>query len=84
MLVEAPTDPTAATVEFAFMRAGEEPEGGDWQEGEWTGGKSDPYEARILLGTGGVSLAEGAWHVWLRIQASPEIPVRDTGVLILT
>ena len=58
----------------------EEPATGDWKTANWDAGS-----ARILIGPGtDLQLADGIYRVWVRVTASPEIPVIRSGLLRIT
>lgn len=84
----AVVNPTADTVEMAFTASEAEPSGGDWKTAEWeTDANTEPdtYYARCLVGPGGtVALTDGTYRVWVKITDSPEIPVKRSGLLIVT
>lgn len=48
-----------------------------WNAGVWESNGDGSYNALVLVGpaNGGVVLAPGIWHVWLKITDSPEVPV---------
>lgn len=80
-----PANP-ALPVQMAFVSGWAEPTtwyGASWA---WTTPVNGYYAAQALVGPGGgtVSLAQGTYAVWLKITASPEIPVINTGTLIIT
>lgn len=83
------TDVTSLPVFFAFLAEDAEPTDEDWVEGSWAPpasvqGLHETYVARRLVGPdSGVVLAAGHWHVWLRIDAAVERPVRSVGVLVV-
>lgn len=69
-------DPTGDTVEVAFKAPGVDPTGPDWHAASWeTSGTN--YYARLLVGpgAGGLVLAVGTYHMWVRITDNPETPV---------
>jgi hypothetical protein len=58
----------------------EEPADDDWHTAAWVSG-----EARVLIGPGtALDLANGTYRVWVRLTASPEIPVIRAGSLKIT
>jgi hypothetical protein len=76
-------DPTADTVQMAFIAGATAPVTGDWKTASWT---TDPttypptYRAQCLVGPSGtVTLAAGTWTVWVKVTDSPEIPVKRAG-----
>lgn len=78
------TDPTADIVQFAFVAPGGDPV--TWYSGSWEVDNTTPSKplryARCLVGPGGaVTLAKGDYIVWLKIGDSPEIPVKQAGLL---
>jgi len=77
-------DPTADTVQMAFMTGTAKPSGPDWHTGGWDTAPGPVYSAQVLIGpSGGVSLAVGVYTVWLKITDSPEIPVDTVGFLTI-
>ena len=81
-------NPTADTVEMAFTLLDAAPVGGDWKTAEWeTDATTNPdtYYARCLVGPGGtVTLAAGTYRIWVRVTDAPEVPVKRSGILIVT
>ena len=81
-------NPTADTVEMAFISGDTEPTSPDWKAASWetdTTTEPDTYYARCLVGPGGtVTLADGLYQVWVRVTDSPEIPVKKSGELRIT
>lgn len=58
----------------------EEPASGDWRTAVWDG-----TTAKLLIGPGGtLTLADGIYRVWVRVTATPEIPVLRSGLLEIT
>jgi hypothetical protein len=76
-------NPTSYTIEMAFLATPPpaQPSSADWVTATWLS-TSVPYTALCLIGDGGViQLTQGQWSVWLRLFASPEIPVKYAGIL---
>lgn len=74
--VTSTVDLTSDPVEVAIMTAGTAPGVSDWEDATWESGN-----IRYLYdGTA----AAGTYDYWVRITATPEIPVRNTGIVILT
>ncbi|TDD11857.1 hypothetical protein [Nonomuraea diastatica] len=72
-------------VEIAFTEPGVEPSEGDWHPAEWSGAKAAGADARILVGPdGGVVLTDGAYQMWVRVDAPPERPVLPSGLVFIT
>jgi hypothetical protein len=70
------------TVELAIIDAGtEEPAETDWHATDaWDG-----TTAKLLIGPGGtLELLDGTYRVWVRVTATPEIPVIRGGLLEIT
>ena len=84
----SPHDPTGDPVSFAFTPANTFPavEPSTWYTGSWVTFPGSQYWAEILIGpaNGGVSLATGAWQVWVKITDSPEVPVLQPCLLTIT
>jgi len=85
--VTALADPTPVAVEFNFTALGVEPTSG-WVAGSWDGTATDignglfRARARILVGAGtSFPLANGTYWVWVRVNSTPEAPVRRVGDL---
>lgn len=68
-------------VEIAIIAAtAEEPAAGDWKTAVWDGSS-----AKILIGPGtSLALADGTYRAWVRVTATPEIPVIRSGRLQIT
>lgn len=76
-------DPTADTVQLAFMATASAPSSGDWKTASWetdTGTTPDTYYARCLVGSA-VTLTAGTYTVWVKVTDSPETPVKRAGLL---
>ena len=65
-------------VEIALVASGTTPATGDWTDADaWDG-----TIAKLLIGPGGtVELAAGTYRVWVRVTATPEIPVIESGLV---
>lgn len=70
-------DPTSGGVEFAFV-TGHDLTGTTWTTGSWETDAAGDHWARCLIGTdtNGVVLAPGKYNVFVRVNDSPEDPVR--------
>ena len=84
-----PIDPTASTVEMAFVVPLSDPDSGDWKAASWDVDTSDPsgtiYWAQCLVGPGGAATpGDGRWTVWVRVTRGAEAPVKEVGTLIVT
>lgn len=70
-------DPTADTVEMAFVQPGSSPGAPDWKPATWETAVGPRYLARTLVGPGGtVTLTADTYRVWVRVTDNPEIPVK--------
>lgn len=83
--VTAPTgvNPTGDTVQMAFLAVPPptQPTSLQWNTATWQS-TSTPYIALCLVGPGGViTLTAGQWYTWIKITASPEVPVKYAGIL---
>lgn len=87
-------DPTVNVVAIAFTAA-EETEPSSFNAATWetselvdvdVGGIRirTPYKARILVGPGGLVLADGEYTAWVKVTAGSEIPVRAAGRVIVS
>ena len=78
-----PYNPTALTVQMAFVDGWSKPTGPEWNAASWawTTSANGYYDAQCLVGpgAGGVPLAIGTWNVWVMITGSPEVPVLVSG-----
>jgi hypothetical protein len=80
-------NPTSDVVALAFMSAWALPASPDWHTGSWTGSTAPGiYLAQVLVGpeNAGVDLTQGTYTVWVRITDNPEVPVINSGTLIIT
>lgn len=76
-------DPTADTVQMAFLATASAPVSGDWKTASWETDAStnpDTYYARCLVGSA-VTLTAGTYTVWVKVTDSPETPVKRAGLL---
>ena len=82
----AVVDPTADTVQMAFLTSGS-PGVSDWKSGSWeTDATTNPdtYYARCLVGPSGgtITLTAGStYQVWVKVTDNPETPVKRAGLL---
>ena len=81
-------NPTADTVQFAFMsNPVQQPGVSDWVSGSWETVATNvlyPYNARCLVGpTGSTVLTLGTYVMYVKITDSPEIPVETAGQLTI-
>jgi len=78
-----PVNPTANTVEMAFVAYDMDPVVPSWQPATWEtsgSGQTAAYYARCLVGPGGtVTLTEGLYDVYVKINDAAEIPVINSG-----
>lgn len=76
---------TSMTVQMAIITADTEPVTGDWKTAAWDGTDGNA-DAKILIGTGTSvgALTEGVYGVWVKITATPEIPVICSGRIRIT
>jgi hypothetical protein len=76
-------NPTSDTVQMAFLAVPPptQPSSGAYVAATWQS-LSTPYIALCLVGPGGTTtLTAGQWYVWVKITASPEVPVKYAGIL---
>jgi len=73
-------------VKIAFTEPGVEPTEEDWHAADWAGVKAAGADARILVGPGegSVALADGAYQMWVRVDAPPEQPMLPSGLVFIT
>lgn len=76
-------DPTGFPVAFAFIVGTAKPASADWHAGSWRTLGPQEYVAQCLVGpgTGGVALAVNVYTIWTKVTATPEVPIRETGLL---
>lgn len=80
-VVTADYDVVDDVVEWAFLASSASPaDATTWIVGDWAPSSTN---ARLLVGPDGHELAVGEYSVWLRINDSPEIPVRRIGYLTI-
>lgn len=72
-------------VEIAFTNPNAEPIETDWYPAEWGGSTEDGRRARILIGPGGtVTLPDGTYMAWVRVNGAVERPVLPAGLVPIT
>lgn len=79
--ITGPTNLTSFAVEMAILPVGQDPISGDWKTAQWAG-----TDAIVLVGpSAAIPLTKGVqYEVWVRITASPEIPVLRPGFIHAT
>jgi hypothetical protein len=79
-----PYNPTADTVQFAFVAGSAQP--ATWYTGSWQTTVQGNYLAQCLIGpqNSGVVLAPGTYTVWLQITTDTEVPIKPAGSLLIT
>lgn len=79
--IDGPSNKTTYDPEMAVLPEGQDPDSGDWQTAEWSGD-----DVICLVGPGtDIELTRGVrYEVWVRITASPEIPVLRPGLIHAT
>lgn len=71
---------TSMPVFIAVVTADSEPVSADWKTAAWDG-----TDAKILIGAGTtLVLAEGLYGAWVKITATPEVPVIFAGAVRIT
>lgn len=78
-------DPTTFTVEVAFTEIDIDPINTDWKAAGWEPG-GPRYFMRAMVGPGGgvVTLAEGRYDAYVRINTGVELVVEKAGTLTVT
>lgn len=75
-------DPTGDPVSLAFVSLGVTPGSGDWHTATWqTVNSSNLAVCLVGPANGGVMLDAGVWVVWVRVTATPEVPILQAGYL---
>lgn len=79
--VDGPPNKTSYGVEMAVVQEGQDPVSGDWKTAAWSGD-----DVIVLVGAGTtIPLTRGVtYEVWVRITASPEVPVLRPGFVHAT
>lgn len=79
--IDGPPNKTSFAVEMAILPEGQDPGVSDWETAAWDGD-----DVICLVGPGGlITLTKGVqYEVWVRITASPEIPVLRPGFIHAT
>lgn len=79
--ITGPANLTSFTVEMAILPKGQDPSGSDWKSAQWAA-----TDAIVLVGPATtIPLTKGVdYEVWVRITASPEIPVLRPGFVHAT
>jgi hypothetical protein len=73
-------DPHSDPVALSFPLRGAAPT--VWTAGSWESDGAGGWQARILVGPGGVlQLAPGTYDCWIRVTDSPEQPIRKAGIV---
>jgi hypothetical protein len=72
--------PTAYPVDMAIVPVGHEPGASDWHPAVWdTASTGTGTVAKLLVGPAGVvTPVPGPYRAWVRVTATPELPVLDT------
>lgn len=80
----AGVNPTGDTVQMAFLEdpPPNQPGTASWLSAIWQGtAYAASYTALCLIGPGGTgTLTAGQWYTWVKLTASPEVPVRYCGI----
>jgi hypothetical protein len=72
-------------VEIAFTNPDAEPAEEAWRPAEWSGRAENGLRARILIGPGGtVTLPDGTYMAWVRVNGAVERPVLPAGLVPIT
>jgi hypothetical protein len=77
--------PTGGAVQFAFPTGTGEPT--TWYTGSWQSGTTSPFLAQVLVGpAGGVTtfVAGNTYNVYVKVTATPEVPVLYCGQIAVT
>jgi hypothetical protein len=75
--VTSPDSVAGLPVRMAVLPRGQDPGEDDWKTAEWVSGAT---AARILIGPGSPDigqLGEGIYVPWVKVTASPEVPVLE-------
>ncbi|MFB4265323.1 hypothetical protein [Nonomuraea sp. GTA35] len=79
--IDGPPNKTSYDAEMAILPEGQDPTSGDWETAAWSGD-----DVICLVGPAtAIPLTRGVrYEVWVRITASPEIPVLRPGFIHAT
>lgn len=80
-------NPTADTVQMAFMAGWALPGNTDWLTASWSDSTAPGiWLAQCLVGpaNSGKNLEPGTYAIWVRITDHPEVPVFTPGSLVIT
>jgi len=82
-------NPTGDVVQMAFMpNATQQPGVSDWVAASWDTNSSSiiyPYDIKCLVGpTGAITLSQGTYVIYVKIQDNPETPVLVVGQLVVS
>lgn len=79
--IDGPANMTTYDVDMAILQEGQDPDSGDWVAAAWEG-----TDAVVLVGPAtSIPLTRGVtYEVWVRITATPEIPVLRPGFVHAT
>lgn len=82
----APYNPTSDSVFMAFVPSGSTNYPVTWFQGSWSTTVQGTFLAQCLLGpgAGGVTLPAGMYTVWVKINDSPEVPIKPVGTVQIT
>lgn len=76
-------NPTSDSVYMAFLSTPppNQPTSGEWNAASWYV-IGTQFTAICLVGPGGtIQLTQGLYYVWVKISASPEVPIKYAGIL---
>ncbi|MGW6912577.1 hypothetical protein ACWGB8_01945 [Kitasatospora sp. NPDC054939] len=79
--------PTSYGVDMAIVSVGHEPDTGDWHTAAWdTDSGGTGTVAKLLVGPAGGSVTPvpGRYRAWVRVEATPELPVLATAPFDIT
>lgn len=82
-------NPTTDVVQMAFPVTGVDPISGDWKTATWESDTSTTpttYYVRCLVGPGAggaITLVEGLYDTYIKVNDNPETVVKNTGALAI-
>ena len=78
-------NPSADTVQLAFLATTANPQNSDWKAGTWEQTPAGGWVAQCLVGPNGVvTLPPGQYYIWRKITDPVETPVECVGMLEVT
>jgi hypothetical protein len=68
-------DPSTYPVQVAVVPADERPTDTDWHDATWTTSGSETFATLLVGPSGTVNPGPGTFRTWVKLTATPEVPV---------